>query len=113
MSAGIFQYWCDYKIPADSFEVLGYFQKAAYVITDTFHGSVMSIKFNKNFTVIVRDTNRNKLEDLLCRFDLKNRCISEPSELAANAEISIEYAQINKKIEEEKQKTLDYLQESL
>lgn len=113
VGAGIFQYWCDYNIPAESFEVLGYFKKANYVVTDTFHGSVMSIKFNKDFTVLVRESNRNKLEDLLCKFCLEERCILRPSELEENAKSSIEYASVNKKIEEEQLKTLDYLKQNL
>lgn len=113
VGAGIFQYWCDYNIPAESFEVLGYFKEADYVVTDTFHGSVMSIKFNKDFTVLVRESNRNKLEDLLSKFHLEGRCISRPSELEENAKSSIEYSSVNRKIEEEQLKTLDYLKQNL
>lgn len=113
VGAGIFQYWCDYNIPAESFEVLGYFKEADYVVTDTFHGSVMSIKFNKDFTVLVRESNRNKLEDLLSKFHLEGRCISRPSELEENAKRSIEYSSVNRKIEEEQLKTLDYLKQNL
>lgn len=112
VAAGIFQYWCDYNIPADSFEVLGYFQNADYIVTDTFHGSVMSIKFHKDFTVFVRESNQNKLLDLLKKFNLDDRCVKFPSELLESAK-KIDYSSINNKIEYEKQRTIDYLKLNL
>lgn len=42
---------------------------ADYVITDTFHGTVFSIKMNTKFCTLVRDSNRNKLEALLNKLD--------------------------------------------
>lgn len=54
---------------------LKYIQGAAYVITDTFHGTAFSINLNKNFVVINR--NKKKVIDLLQRLDLGDRLVSE------------------------------------
>ena len=61
--------------------VINLFSKADSVITDTFHGTVFSIKYNKNFCTLIRKSNQEKLNDLLQRFDLENRIVNKPSEL--------------------------------
>ena len=73
ISIGHYFSWCDEVVIPTPFEVLAYFKGASYIITDTFHGSVFSIKFNKEFCTIVRDMNSNKLVSLLKQFGLENR----------------------------------------
>lgn len=105
--------------PANPFEVLSYVKNADYVITDTFHGSVFSIKFNKKFATIVRKGtgkvygNSNKLEDLLERFGLSNRIINNMSQLEQVMEQSIDYGPVNEKIQKEKAESIRYLEEQL
>ena len=41
--------WCDFSLPASPFEVLGLFMNAEYVVTDTFHGTALSIHFHRQF----------------------------------------------------------------
>ena len=57
------------KIEANPFELLSYFCYADYIITDTFHGAVLSIKYSKQFAVWIRDSNKQKLGDLLERLN--------------------------------------------
>ena len=64
-AVGFFQDWCDKLIVASPLEVLGWVKQADYVVCETFHGTVFSIKYQKQFACIVRDSNRNKLGDLL------------------------------------------------
>ncbi len=76
--AGMYQPWCDYKPFVSPFEMLSLFKHASYVITDTFHGSVFSIKFGKQFVSFVRGnefyiSNSNKVGFLLKQFGLENR----------------------------------------
>lgn len=105
--------------PANPFEVLAYVKNADYVITDTFHGSVFSIKFNKKFATIVRKGtgkvygNSNKLEDLLGRFGLSNRIINDMSQLEQVMEQTIDYTPVNEKIQKEKAESIRYLKEQL
>ena len=61
---GLYQPWCDKNINVTPFELLEYFKHADYVITDTFHGAVFSIKYNKKFVGISRSSNANKFNDL-------------------------------------------------
>ncbi len=58
-------------------EVLYSILNAEYVFTDSFHGSVFSILFNKNFTVFDRDEGgqsmSSRLDTLLTKFGLQER----------------------------------------
>jgi hypothetical protein len=81
------QAWCKNNPCLTPFEVPAYFKRACYVVTDTFHGTVLSIKHNKNFVAFVRDNdpgspNGNKLRYLLSRFNLQDREISDVSSLS-------------------------------
>lgn len=58
-------------------EVLYSILNADYIFTDSFHGSVFSILFNKNFTVFDRDDGgqsmSSRLDTLLKKFNLQDR----------------------------------------
>lgn len=89
ISVNGYQGWEDEFILAHPFELLSWFKYADYVVTDTFHGAVMSIKYQKNFGAFIRGgnrkkigySNREKLGYLLKMFDLENRQIRHPDEL--------------------------------
>ena len=66
---------------ASPLEVLAYIKHADYVVTDTFHGSVFSIKYQVPFATIIRESNQQKLSDLLHRFQLDDRRLLQLSDL--------------------------------
>lgn len=107
--------WCDLHIVPTPFEALAIFKKADYVVTDTFHGTVISIKYNKKFVTFVRkrvnvgEDNKNKLGDLLSRFDLEERSMEQLSELEEKLEKDIDYRQVNKTIQDCQLETRKYL----
>lgn len=111
----IFEYcpWADRNIALSSFEVLAYFQKAKYVITDTFHGAVMSIKFNKRFAAFVRDSNYNKLYYLLEQFGLEGQIVLSDADLQSILMNKIDWDTINRQIAFEREKTFEYFKKNL
>lgn len=113
ISAGVFQWWCDKNILVEPFKLINYFKKADYIITDTFHGCALSIKYNKNFCVYIRESNKNKIADLLNKFYLDHKHISYQTDLSIAFSKKIDYNIINKKIEEEKKSAITYLKENL
>lgn len=113
LSIGDCQDWVDVKIDAFPLELLAYIKNADFVITDTFHGSVFSIKYNKNFVTRVRDDNFNKLFDLLERLNQEDRIIQSYSNLEDKYFHSPDFTQTNRIIAKEKKKTIDYLNESI
>lgn len=101
--------WCDETVIPHPFEVLGYMKNANYVITDTFHGCVMSIKFNKQFVALVRDSNRQKMSSLLNQFGLGDRMCEEFKDLPNRIDKTIDYDTVNEQIAKETNNSIQYL----
>ena len=109
VTIGFYFPWSDKTVIPHPFEVLGYIKKASYVITDTFHGCVMSIINNKQFGAIVRDSNHNKMTSLLADYELDSRLISEMSLMDSIVTNEIDYAVVNKCIQEKRIIAKEYL----
>lgn len=107
---------CDKFIDADPFTVIAYFQHADYVVTDTFHGTIMSVITHRQFVSVVRKNgygNSQKLFDLLERINLQDRRLSSMKNLQILIENMIGYTKIDELIKIKRQKARDYLQEQI
>lgn len=120
VSIGAHQDWTDIKINANPFELLGYFCNAEYVITDTFHGTIFSMITKRKFATIVRNkteksqySNAEKLTSLLSQFGLKDRIAGDMSKLEEILEKEINYEEVDKTREIERQKTIKYLKNNI
>lgn len=110
------QHYCDDFVNADPFEVLGLFKNAKYVITDTFHGTIMSIINERPFVTMVRSKgygNSQKLEDLLSRLNLKNRQIQSFEELNDYFSRNINYKETYELLTSYRKSTMGYLKKEL
>lgn len=108
VSAGFYHKWCDKCVDGDPIKILGYFKYAEYVITDTFHGSVMSLITNADFAAKIRG-NKNKLYDLLDRFNLSDRIIENFCALNTIFDKSIDYKKVNKCISDCREKSMKFI----
>lgn len=113
LSLGSYQSIADEVKIVHPLEIFSYFEKADFVITDTFHGSIFSIKTGANFCTIIRDSNRNKLDDLLNKLSLESRKVSRIEDIEKMYNNKIDYKKTIKIIEIEKKKTYDYLKENI
>lgn len=95
----------------DSIELwLSHFRDAAYVITDSFHGTVFSILFGKEFFVFGNKGRGNsRFDSLLGMFGVQNRVIE--GTIPCDTDICWEI--IQKKLAEEYKKSIFWLQEAL
>ena len=99
-------------------EFLSLISYADYIITDSFHGAVFSIIFNRQFFVFNRDSNKAKtsknarLVDLLTNFNLSDRIIGGVEELKSKKE-SISYLKINQIRAEYGKQSLEWLKKAL
>ncbi len=109
LSVGTQQRWCNHNITANAFELLAYIKNAECIITDTFHGTVFSIKYNKRFGAFIRESNKNKLGCLLGQFDLTNRSITSIDCFSEVMDTPIDYKRVNNIIEDECKKTYGFL----
>ena len=105
--------WCDETVIPHPFEVLGYMKNADYIITDTFHGCVMSIKFNKKFAALVRESNMQKMNSLLDQFGLSERACHDITQIGAIVDRDIDYNPVNDLLKKEHIKSIDYLKSNL
>lgn len=110
---GLYQPWCDKNINVTPFELLEYFKRADYVITDTFHGAVFSIKYNKKFIGISRSSNANKFDDLLFHLHLEERKIKDMHKIQEIMDKDIQYELINQFIKQETDKSKKYIKTEL
>lgn len=86
------------------------FIDAEMVITDSFHGTVFSIIFNKQFWVLANPRRGNtRMESLLETFDLKDRMISSENFSGKDLKASIDWDKVNAIKETLKAKSLDFL----
>lgn len=116
---GEYQSFCDMYISADPFELLAYIKKADYVITDTFHGTVFSIKLNCPFATILRSSegnrygNTEKLTSLLNKFDLYNRRVDDINNLEEILISPVDFTDANRVIAHETERSMVYLKENI
>lgn len=120
VSVGHYFPWCDNVVVPHPFEVLAIFQRATCIVTDTFHGSVFSLKYNKNFCTIVRGMNNNKLSHLLEQFGLEGRIVNgsagSPTEERSIEKIlstPIDYTPVNEQLVKERERSLEYLKREI
>lgn len=116
---GEYQSFCDLYISADPFELLAYIKKADYVVTDTFHGTVFSIKLNRPFATILRSSegnrygNTEKLTSLLNKFNLMSRCVDTIENLENIITAPVDFTDANQVIADETEKSVAYLKENI
>lgn len=116
---GEYQPFCDMYISADPFELLAYIKNADYIVTDTFHGTVFSIKLNRPFATILRSSegnkygNTEKLTSLLGKFNLMNRRVDTIENLEKIITTPVDFTEANKVIAEETERSVMYLREHL
>ena len=89
-------------------------KNAEYVICTSFHATVFSIIFNKKFFIVPHKKTSSRITTLLNKFGLSDRIVytlDEFSKQDYNKEIN--YENVNKKIEEEKEKSINWLKNAI
>lgn len=105
----------DYIIPSIEGWIKGFID-ADFVVTDSFHGTVFSILFNKPFVSLLNlDRGASRFYSILSEFGLEDRLITEYDEVVINSLLRkvINYKEVNKIIEELKANSENVLEEWL
>lgn len=110
-SVGFYQSWCDKNIVDTPLNLLGYFKHAQYIVTDTFHGTIFSVRFHKPFVTVIRDSNRFKLQDLLMRMNLEYRIVFGQVDLSHILYEDIDYDTFEHFRQKERARTDDYIRQ--
>lgn len=115
--AGEYKKWfTETFVDINPFEWVEMFRNAQIVFTGTFHGAVFSIKSRKNFYVYLTNPSRiKKVGSLLKQFGIEDRTMNNENvdKIFNNIENNINYEEVYKKIEVEKNRSLEYLKENI
>jgi len=103
----------DYQLPSIEKWLRGIYD-SKMVITDSFHGMVFCIIFNKPFWVIInKDRGAERFESLLSFLHLENRMITNESDFDFRYNEDINWQNVNNVIEKMKIESINFLKEAL
>ena len=110
VSVGIYYPWADINlITADPFEWLVLFKSASYIITSSFHGTVFSIKYHKQFISSPNKASYNKIYSLLKEFNLIGRMLYGEVCMDDLDQDMIDYQMIEMLLKDRKSSSMNYL----
>ena len=93
---------------------LNIIKNAKYVVTDSFHGSVFSIIFKKQFVTLTTKTRGNERLDSLMKILGENRLVTNHDNLTEQVfNKKIDYAKVAKNLSAAQKKGYDYLENAL
>lgn len=113
VSIGNYQKIADYNIICEPLEVFSYFKYADFIITDTFHGTIFSIKTEARFCTIIRDSNKSKLNFLLNKLNKEDRIAKSLSDIRRLYKSNLDYDKTVEILKKEKEMTINYLRKYL
>lgn len=111
ISVGTYNSWCNKNVIVNPWEFLGYLKAAKYVIVSTFHGTILSIKLNKQFVCYAG--NSSKVQDVLKFYNLQDRNVRKAEELTEMFNTHIDYEPVNHIIEDSRKDSVDYLKNAM
>lgn len=110
------EYYDDIKVCLTPYEWVSLFRNAVKVVTGTFHGTVFSIKYKKDFVAYPTEKNRiNKVTSLLQDNNLKNRLlfVGDEEKLIELLSEKINYNVVYQQLDKRKEESILFLQQAL
>lgn len=100
-------------IDAGPSEFLYLFDKAGYVVTNSFHGTAFSVNFGKQFYTVIPlgKSNNSRQKSILKLMGCEERMLSEGSEMPVIE--CLDTDRIVKRLEEERQKSINFLKNAI
>ena len=109
IALGGYQKWADDFWILNPFQLLNAFKNSKFIITDTFHGSIFSIKYNLKYATILRDSNKNKLIDLFKRLSQEEHLVSDLQDLETIFLNDLDFSKTNSIIDKSQEESDEYL----
>ena len=109
VSVGAPQMWIKNHLVLTPFEALAAFKNAAFVITDTFHGTIFSVKYAKRFVTITRPSNANKMKSLIKDLGIEKHYAKDMSDPERAYTQDKDQAHIDAFSLQEREKAIQYL----
>lgn len=105
------EYFCEQISDAGPDEFLTLIKNAKAIITNSFHGTIFSIIFQKEFYTITRLNRNSRMENILGIIDMKDRLIDKLEDLENVKEQDFKKAY--ERLSYEKEKSKDFLKKAL
>ena len=102
--------WCDDSCAGTAFDFLNYIRHAECVVTDTFHGSILSLQQKKDLFIYGY---KQKVNQVIKQFELEQRNLNAEDSLLERDAVRIDYDRVFEIVEREKTKSFDFLQTAL
>ena len=99
------------RYTANPSEFLDYVNSAEIVVTNSFHATVFSIIFRRNFVVFGREGLNSRIDTLLSMFKLENR--RSEFLIRHSSDFEVDFSNIDKVIAKEKSRVNDFLRDAL
>ena len=96
----------------DPTEFLWYIFHADYVITNSFHGTVFAVLFQKQFVTIPHAVTGNRVTELLDKIDLKSRYKRVTQEAVNEITNVIDYNEPLRRLEKLRNESIEFLKEN-
>lgn len=105
-------------ILADPLDFVNLIKHAKYVLTDSYHGSVFSVLYEKQFVVtkrshIGRVSQTSRITSLLSKFGLEKQYCQQTDEMLNALKTTIDYAFKSQSLGEEQQRSRGFLDKAL
>lgn len=94
-------------------EFLYYISHADYIVTNSFHCSVFSILYNKQFCVVKHPTRNARIDNLMAISGITNRIIENIEQVRTVTREEIDYSNVNKNLEKQRLMGEQYLVHAL
>ena len=95
------------------YDFLKYFINANYILTDSFHATVFSIIFNKKFIdILPLNKTGTRIQSILRLLGINNRILYDYNNISLIEE-EIDYKSVNKRLEEERKKSMVLFKEAI
>jgi hypothetical protein len=93
----------------DPFEFLRLIAMSRYTITNSYHGTIFSILFEKNFITILPRGTSVRILDLLNLLGLRDRAVYDANEALKRLEEEVEYKGVREKLEFHRRRSYNFL----
>lgn len=106
--------WIRLEAKSGPSEYIGFFQKADYVVTNSFHGAAFSVLMEKKFLVFSHSNKNARIENLLERFDLRSRLV-ERGEIPSEEKMlrDIDWEHVGRLMEKERESSAEFIKKGL
>ena len=95
-------------------EFISFIKHAEYVVTNSFHGTIFSVIFNKNFYTVPNEARGNRMINFCKKVGLENRVVYSGKQIKGDDVLNnINYKFVNSKVEELRGIGLTYIEHVL